>query len=134
MTRQYKQRFDQRNSPSLQVIPQNQTNKLLVPVKKNAVIECGWGRLIFGQTFSDPATISREILKEKKNQRDIALYLRDPHVVLSLNPQSLFLDPSHTYRLWLSNYLPGRIQPSGFRIRKSQRRSDADAISRILKK
>jgi len=134
MTRQYKQRFDQRNAPSLQVIPQNQNKNLLVPAVKNAVTECGWGRLIFGQTFSDPETISQEILKEKKNQRDIALYLRDPHVVLSLKPQELFLDPSHTYRLWLSNYLPGRIQPSGFLIRKSQRRSDADAINRILKK
>jgi len=134
MIRHYKQRFDLLNSPSLQVIPDNRTSKQLMKAKKNAVIECGWGRLIFGQTFTDPATITREILKEKENQRDIALYLRDPHVVLSLKPQDLFLDPSHTYRLWLSNYLPGRIQPLGFQIRKSQRKSDAYAINRILKK
>ncbi len=134
MTDRYKQRFDLLNSPSLQVIPDNRDNKQLLSARKNAVIECGWGRLIFGQTFSDPATISREILKEKNNQRDIALYLRDPHVVLSLKPQDLFLDPSHTYRLWLSNYLPGRILPQGFQIRKSQRKSDAYAINSILKK
>jgi len=134
MIRHYKQRFDLRNSPSLQVIPENRNTNPLLPATKNAVIECGWGRLIFGQTFTDPVTISREILKEKKNRRDIALYLRDPHVVLSLKPQELFLDPSHTYRLWLSNYLPGRTLPHGFQIRKSQRKSDADAINRILKK
>jgi GNAT-family acetyltransferase (TIGR03103 family) len=131
--RHYKQRFDKRNAPSLQVIPDKGRNKAFISKKKNAVIQCGWGRLIFGQTFSNPETISAEILKEQDNHRDIALYLRDPHVVLSLKPQELFLDPSHTYRLWFSNYLPGRDHPRGFQVRRIQKRTDAYAINRILR-
>jgi GNAT-family acetyltransferase (TIGR03103 family) len=72
------------------------------------------------------------IRAEQPGQRDLALYLRDPHVVLALAPQELFLDPSHTFRLWLSDYLPGRIVPKGFIIRRMQSERDAQAIHRLL--
>jgi GNAT-family acetyltransferase (TIGR03103 family) len=58
--------------------------------------------LIFGQTFDDPQKLVQLLLHEQEGKRDLALYVRDPHVLISHAPQELFLDPSHTYRLILS--------------------------------
>ncbi len=74
-----------------------------------AVIDCGWGRLLFGQTFADPAQLAKALLEEAPGQRDMALYCRDPQVVVSQAPQRLFIDPSLTYRLDLTE----AIAPSG---------------------
>ncbi|MCB1777368.1 MAG: N-acetylglutaminylglutamine synthetase [Candidatus Competibacteraceae bacterium] len=71
----------------------------LEDMQSEAAVDCGWGRLIFGQTFCSPGRLAREICREAPGQRDVALYIRDPHVVVSLDPQQLFLDPSHTFRL-----------------------------------
>ncbi|MBF0357644.1 MAG: N-acetylglutaminylglutamine synthetase [Magnetococcales bacterium] len=68
-------------------------------MKKNVVVSCGWGRLIFGQTFKDPAELVEALRDEQDGRRDLAFYVRDPHVIISQAPQELFLDPSHTYRL-----------------------------------
>ncbi len=65
-----------------------------------AFVDCGWGRLIFGQTFRRAGGAGRERSAMKSSgERDIVLYAREPHVVLAEAPQLLFLDPSHTYRL-----------------------------------
>ena len=102
------------------------------PITAEAAVDCGWGRLIFAHTFDDNRRLVDAIRAEGKGQRDLALYLRDPHVVLSLAPQELFLDPSHTFRLWLSDYLPGRVLPKGFLIRRLQSEQDAEDIHRLL--
>ena len=104
------------------------------PKKKNVNLDCGWGRLLFGQTFSDAQVLADSVMAERHNHRDIAFYLKDPHVVLSLAPQELFLDPSHTYRLWLTTYLTGRMSPQGFQVRQLCKYSDTEAINRILKR
>jgi GNAT-family acetyltransferase (TIGR03103 family) len=101
-------------------------------LKPNAVVDCGWGRLVFAHTFGDNAELARTLLEEEAGRRDIGLYLRDPHVVLAMAPQELFLDPSHTYRLWFFNYRPARVQPRGFRIRRLRNKADAEAIYRLL--
>jgi GNAT-family acetyltransferase (TIGR03103 family) len=101
------------------------------PVGENVVVDCGWGRLIFAHTFRDPADVARILREETPEERDIALYLRDPHVVLSLAPQELFLDPSHTYRLWLSLWRPMSTPPKGFVIRRAHSRSDAEQINHL---
>lgn len=97
----------------------------------DSVLDLGWGRLIFGQTFSDPDRIAGALEGELPDRRDIAVYVRDPHVVLANAPQEVFLDPSHTYRLDLSTYRPSRRGPSGFFLRRLTARSDAEAINRI---
>jgi GNAT-family acetyltransferase (TIGR03103 family) len=71
---------------------------------KETVVDCGWGRLIFGQTFDDPARLSAEIQNEAEERRDVAIYVQEPHVVLAHAPQALFLDPSHTFRLPLDGF------------------------------
>jgi len=97
----------------------------------NVAINCGWGRLLFGQTFENAADLAECIRAEGPGRRDIAFYIRDPHVVLAEAPQELFLDPSHTYRLELSRYRPAGEQPRGFFIRRLSSLQDAEDVNRI---
>ncbi len=100
-------------------------------MRKDVSVDCGWGRLIFAQTFDASAGIVEALRDEAADRRDIAFYVRDPHVLLSLAPQETFLDPSHTYRLDLSTYRTGRRQPRGYFIRRLTSRSDAEAVNAI---
>jgi len=97
----------------------------------DATLDCGWGRLLFGQTFDDPAKLAAALLEEGPERRDIAAYVRDPHLVLAAAPQDLFLDPSHTYRLDLATYRPSRRLTRGFNVRLLSSLVDADAVNRI---
>ena len=99
--------------------------------KADFALHCGWGRLIFGQTFADPEKLVATLQDELPDRRDIAVYVRDPHVLLANAPQDVFLDPSHTYRLNLATYRASRRSPSGFFIRRLTSQSDAEAINRI---
>jgi GNAT-family acetyltransferase (TIGR03103 family) len=101
----------------------------LAAVDNETVVDCGWGRLIFGQTFSEPRALVETIRKEQPGRRDIALYLRDPQVVLALAPQDLFIDPSYTYRLALRAPVECP-DPATWRVRLAQPR-DAEAVRRI---
>jgi GNAT-family acetyltransferase (TIGR03103 family) len=100
-------------------------------VKPKVVMDCGWGRLIFAHTFTGPEEVASTLLQERSGQRDIAFYLRDPHVVLALRPHKLFLDPSHTFRLWLTDYQSVSNQKSGFMITPIQSEADAMALNWI---
>ncbi|HDZ55616.1 MAG TPA: N-acetylglutaminylglutamine synthetase [Pseudomonas xinjiangensis] len=95
----------------------------------SVAIECGWGRLLIGQTFSDYEVLANALLNERPGERDIALYVADPQVVLSFAPQHLFLDPSDTLRLRFSDYRPPRGAPRGFVIRRPQDEADWNAIN-----
>ncbi len=132
MAQKYKtdHRFDRSNVPSLR----SWDSKNLTPrikVEDDVVLDCGWGSLIFGHTFREQQNLVDILLQERQGRRDIAIYLRDPHVVLSLAPQDLFMDPSHTYRLWLDNYLPGKDLPKRFVIRRINSRNDCREINKI---
>lgn len=94
-------------------------------------LHCGWGRLLVGHTYPDPATLAHELLNEKPGERDIALYVAAPQQVLAQSPQQLFLDPSDTLRLWFSDYRPAQRVFRGFRIRRAQNESDWQAINSL---
>ena len=96
---------------------------------RDVTVDCGWGRLIFGQTFADHANVLAELRKERPGQRDVALYIRDPQVVLAQSPQELFIDPSYTLRLSLEQEL--REQDSGLLIRQFERGDDIAHINSI---
>ena len=96
--------------------------------KAEAVVDCGWGRLIFGHTFRDASSVTKALSAEAEDRRDIVMYLRDPHVVTAQAPQEVFLDPSHTYRLWLRQYRPARSRPKGFICRRVNSREDVGAM------
>jgi GNAT-family acetyltransferase (TIGR03103 family) len=100
--------------------------------RQGALVDMGWGRLIFGQTFEDAGTLVEAIRAEGPGRRDVAAYITDPHVVLARAPQELFLDPSHTYRLDLTSYEAPARKPAGFTIRRLSSAQDADEVNRIF--
>lgn len=97
----------------------------------DAIVDCGWGRLIFAHTFQTNEALVSVLQDERPDRRDIAFYVPEPHVVLSLAPHSLFLDPSHTFRLKLSEYEPVPPAPSRYRIRRLSTQADAEATNLI---
>jgi len=100
-------------------------------ITPGASIDCGWGRLIFGNTFSEPRDLARALAAEGPDRRDIAFYVNDPHVVLAEAPQELFLDPSHTFRLDLATYRAKHRKQSGVFIRRLTTEQDAEDINTI---
>ena len=121
-------RLERRQSPSVNL--QAQTN-LDPQIRKNAVVDCGWGRLLFAHTFEDPAQLVASLCDEEPNRRDIVWYVPDPHVAVSLAPQEVFLDPSHSFRLWLDRYRPAHLRARGFTIRLMNSREDAEAVHNL---
>ncbi|MFP3514967.1 N-acetylglutaminylglutamine synthetase [Pseudomonas sp. SIMBA_077] len=95
------------------------------------VVHCGWGRVLVGHTFPDPACLAHELLNEQAGERDIALYVAAPQQVLAQSPQQLFLDPSDTLRLWFTDYRPATRVFRGFRIRRVQSEADWQAVNAL---
>jgi GNAT-family acetyltransferase (TIGR03103 family) len=100
-------------------------------VRTNALADCGWGRVLFAHTFESARGLVKEIRAEGPRERDIAMYVTDPHVLLASAPAELFLDPSHTYRLNLAIYRPWHRKPSGFLVRRMVPDTDVDAVNRL---
>ena len=100
--------------------------------KNNVVIECGWGRLIFAHTFKSSERVAIILRQEMESKRDLALYVREPQVVVSHDPQGLFIDPSYTYRLQLKEYNAPRKKKGSFSIRRLHT-EDVDSINKIYK-
>lgn len=111
--------------------PIEQSGSGAEPMRRSVALDCGWGRLIFAQTFATNEDIIETLRKEEASQRDIAFYVRDPHVLLRLAPGETFLDPSHTYRLDLSTYRASRRQPRGFFVRRLASEQDVKAVNAI---
>ena len=107
---------------------------------QNVAVKCGWGRLIFGQTYAEPSVLAEEIQQEADSKRDVAIYVREPHVVLAAAPQALFLDPSHTFRLQLekldeiegSKGKPSSKPADDFRIRPAEA-GDERPVNRVYR-
>ncbi|MBO4209663.1 N-acetylglutaminylglutamine synthetase [Micromonospora echinofusca] len=97
----------------------------------DVVLDCGWGRLVFGQTFTHPSRVADVLRAEVEGSRDICVYLRDPHVLVSRLPDELFIDPSLTYRLHLDDREWTPVAQPGLRIRRLRDATDADAVNRI---
>lgn len=100
---------------------------------KQAVVDCGWGRLIFGQTFRSSRQLADQLRDESLGRRDVALYSRDPQVVVSRAPQELFIDPSLTYRLNLERTALRVPVIPGIEIRRIDRVEDVEQVNRIYK-
>jgi GNAT-family acetyltransferase (TIGR03103 family) len=97
----------------------------------DVIVELGWGRLIFGQTFADPNKLAEVLRHEGQGRRDICMYAREPQVLVALAPAELFIDPSHTYRLRFSPDDELAVMPSGFSVRTLKGTEDADAMNRV---
>ena len=99
----------------------------------NIGLDCGWGTLHFAHTYGSPDDLAEAMRREGPGRRDIAFYVREPHVMLSAAPLELFLDPSHAYRLDLSTYRPSRKKPAGFTVRRLTSQEDAEAVNTIYR-
>lgn len=103
---------------------------LVDAMAKNVELELGWGRLIFGQTFADPAELAETLRREGPGRRDICIYAREPHVLVSMAPHELFIDPSHTYR-WRFYEAVDPAASLGITVRALRNRDDADEVNRV---
>ena len=97
----------------------------------DVVLDLGWGRLVFGQTFSDLRGIVDALRAEQTGERDICIYPRDPHVLVGLAPDELFIDPSYTYRLDLYRYRPRAELIRGVFVRTVTSQAEMDQINEI---
>src|SRR5690349_16902570 len=97
----------------------------------DVVLDLGWGRLVFGQTFGDLRGIVDALRAEEAGERDICIYPRDPHVLVGLAPDELFIDPSYTYRLDLHRYRPRADLIRGVFVRTVTSRAEMDRINEI---
>lgn len=125
------QRIERREALTLRSWGDRPVGPAAQELEPDVVVDCGWGRLILAHTFTDPRRLAALLQAETPGTRDIAFYIRDPHVLLSLAPQELFLDPSHTYRLWMSDYRPPAARPRGFVLRRLRTEADSEGINRI---
>ena len=123
-------RLARRQGPSLQYqnVAGGHPEKQLAA---DVAVDCGWGNLIMAHSFRDPGAVAGVLEDEPEGRRNIAIYVRDPHVILSRAPQSLFLDPSHTYRIWFNQYHTHNFHARGFGVRLLRSRVDAAGINRI---
>ncbi|MDQ3354744.1 MAG: N-acetylglutaminylglutamine synthetase [Actinomycetota bacterium] len=109
------------------------------PPAENVALECGWGRVVFGQTFADDHALAAVLRAEELGQRDVCLYHPEPHVLVSRVPHELFVDPSYTFRRSLvpegdpAKRDTGLISrpPPGVVIRPPAGAADADAVNRL---
>ena len=103
---------------------------LVDAMARDVVVDLGWGRLIFGQTFADPQKLAEVLRREAPGRRDICIYARESHVVVARSPSELFIDPSHTYRLRFGAD-PIDACPPGITVRPLASPDDADAMNRV---
>ncbi|HEY7050756.1 MAG TPA: N-acetylglutaminylglutamine synthetase, partial [Mycobacterium sp.] len=104
--------------------------ELVKAMPENVVLDLGWGRLVFGQTFSDAHHLAEVLRRESPGRRDICMYAREAHVVVAGSPHELFIDPSHTYRLRFTDE-PIDATHIGITMRPLQSRDDADEMNRV---
>ncbi len=97
-------------------------------VRADAVVDCGWGRIVFGQTFTSHEDLRLALRGEESGRRDICVYPREPHVLVAQSPGELFVDPSHAYRLDLRTYAAAPERP-GVRVRPLRDERDVDAVN-----
>ncbi len=99
------------------------------PTESSVVIDCGWGRLVFGNTFADSSLAADTLRAETQGARDICIYLDEPHVLVAQHHDEFFIDPSHMYRLALpASSLMGELAVP---VRRLRGEADADAVNRL---
>ena len=97
-----------------------------------AVLDCGWGRLLYGPAFQAPHAIAQALLLEQPGKRDIAFHVDAPQLVLAEAPSELFLDPSLLFRRRLDPDEAACPPTVGVSVRALTARADIAAINRLF--
>jgi len=101
------------------------------PAIANAILDCGWGRLMYAPSFESPRLLADELMKEEAGKRDIALYVQAPQLLLAEAQASLFLDPSLMFRRMLGADAPAAPPAPNVVIRRLTTRADIAAMNRL---
>ncbi|MCZ2815506.1 N-acetylglutaminylglutamine synthetase [Modestobacter sp. VKM Ac-2984] len=97
----------------------------------DVVLDMGWGRLVFGQTFADLSGVLTALRAEESGRRDICVYPWDPQVLVGMAPDELFIDPSFVYRLPLHRYRPREEVIRGVFVRTVTSAAEMDRINEL---
>ncbi len=98
---------------------------------EGVALDCGWGQIVFGQTFADRSEAAEVLRAEIEGTRDICIYLRDAHVFVADHPDEFFVDPSLTFRLDLPAEGISAEPPANVTIAELQTIEEADAVNAI---
>lgn len=101
---------------------------------ENISLDCGWGKLIFGKTFSSVDKLATELKKEKKKERNIVFNSPDAPVLLHKYSQDCFINPAYTYALDLENFTQRRSVRKVFFIRLAQSEEEIQQLNTIYEK
>ena len=98
---------------------------------QGVALDCGWGQIVFGQTFEHRSEAAEVLRTEVEGTRDICIYLRDAHVFVAEHPDEFFVDPSLTYRLDLPAQQVSPEPPPNVTIGELRTIDEADAVNAI---
>lgn len=101
------------------------------PLAGNAVLELGWGRLLYAPSFESARELAHALLQEAPGKRDIAMHVAAPQLVLAEAPANLFLDPSLVFRRNFDKDTPVDGPAPGVSVRRLTTRADIAAINRL---
>src|SRR3546814_16077375 len=65
--------------------------------RRSATVDCGWGRLLFGQTFDGPEQLAARLVEETIGEPTIAFFVPQPPVAVSTPPHALFPRPPPSF-------------------------------------
>ena len=100
-------------------------------MRADVVLDLGWGRLVFGQTFADLSGVLAALRAEESGRRDICVYPWDPQVLVGLAPDELFLDPSYVLRLPLHRYRAREEPVRGVFVRTATSAAEMDRVNEL---
>lgn len=103
-------------------------------VIENKFLDCGWGKILFGETYSLADKVAVDMKKEKKKERNILFYPLNPQILLTNYPQDFFLNPAYTYKIDLTNVSYQRSGKVDFSIRKVDCEKDIKELNLVYEK
>ncbi len=103
-------------------------------MQENVSLDCGWGKLVFGETFSETKKTITELKKERKTERNVLFYPLDPQLMMTTNASDFFLNPAYVYKLDLKTFSKRKGGRSTFHIRKAETEEDIEALNIVYGK
>jgi GNAT-family acetyltransferase (TIGR03103 family) len=101
---------------------------------ENKFLDCGWGKILFGETYNSAEKVAIDLKKEKKKERNILFYPLNPQILLTNYPQDFFLNPAYTYKIDLTSIIYKRSGKVDFSIRKADCEKDIEDLNRVYEK
>ncbi|HID92262.1 TPA: GNAT family N-acetyltransferase [Candidatus Gracilibacteria bacterium] len=100
-------------------------------MKENIIVDCGWGKLLFGETFSNIKKTITELKKERKIERNILFYPLEPQLIMTSNAADFFLNPAYIYKLDIEKFSNRRVLRTTFIIRKADTEFDIEELNKV---